>query len=47
MIVFTNKTIENLPPLIYDTKSVAKTTTHTILGITIGDSLTFQNPISN
>ena len=45
--IFTNKTYDNLPPLIYHDDNIRKTTKHTLLGITYDDNMTFKTHISN
>ena len=46
-MIFTNKTYDNLPPLIYHHDNIRKTNKHTLLGITYDDSMTFKTHISN
>lgn len=46
-MLFTNKSINSPPPLVYDNNTVTKTDKHTILGVTIDDKMTFKPHIDN
>ena len=46
-MIFTNKTYDNLPPLIYYDDNIRKNNKHTLLGITYDDNMTFKTHISN
>lgn len=45
-MLFTNKTIKTLTPIIYQNNIIKKVTQHKLLGITIDESLTFKSHIS-
>lgn len=46
-MIFTNKSYDNLPPLIYHEDQIKKTNNHTLLGITYDNNMTFKTHISN
>ena len=46
-MLFTNKSIDTLPPLKYDNSVIAKTEQHKMLGITFDEGMTFKPHISN
>ena len=46
-MLFTNKVLDNLPPLLYNNSIIQKTDKHTLLGITFDDKLTLKTHIAN
>ena len=46
-MIFTNKPTNMLPPLIYNDNNIQRTDTHTLLGVTFDDKMTFKPHITN
>ena len=46
-MLFTNKTSDTLPPLVYDDIIIEKSHAHTLLGVTIDDKMSFKPHIAN
>lgn len=46
-MLFTNKPLLDLPPLIYNNSEIKRTNQHTLLGITFDDNMSFKHHIAN